>query len=115
MSQYGAPGDRSDPERSTSGRWRPPPTVVDHPEATTVLVLGILGLVLCQVLGIIAWVKGNRVVAEIDSSGGRYGARSAANAGRICGMVATLLTVGALVLFVLVALLSAGSTSTRAG
>ncbi len=79
------------------------------------LVLGILGLVLCQVLGVVAWVKGNRVIAEIDRSGGRYGARSAANAGRICGMVATLITVGAIVLVVLVALLTAGSSSTGAG
>jgi uncharacterized membrane protein YjgN (DUF898 family) len=63
----------------------------EHPQATTVLVLGILGLVLCQVLSPIAWVMGNRVVREIDAANGHLGGRSSANAGRICGIVGTAL------------------------
>jgi hypothetical protein len=72
--------------------------VPEHPQATTVLILGILGLVLCQVISPFAWVMGNRVVSEIDASNGQLGGRSQANAGRICGIVGTLL-VGLILLF----------------
>ena len=65
--------------------------VPDHQQAVLVLILGILGLVLCQVLAPVAWVMGNRVVAEIDASNGQVGGRSTANAGRICGIVGTVL------------------------
>ena len=82
----------------------PPPyaSVPDHPSATTVLVLGILGLVLCQVLSPVAWVMGNRVVREIDASQGRQGGRSSANAGRVCGIVGTILLGVAVVVVLLV-------------
>ena len=63
----------------------------DHQQAVLVLILGILGLVLCQVISPFAWVMGNRVVAEIDASNGQLGGRSTANAGRICGIVGTFL------------------------
>jgi hypothetical protein len=66
-----------------------------------VLVLGILGLVFCQILAPVAWVMGNRVVAEIDGSMGQVGGRSSANAGRICGIVGTAMMIGAFVLVVL--------------
>jgi hypothetical protein len=69
----------------------------EHPQATTVLILGILGLVLCQLISPFAWVMGNRVVGEIDASQGQLGGRGAANAGRICGMVGTILMVVGLV------------------
>jgi tRNA (guanine-N7-)-methyltransferase len=57
----------------------------DHPQSSTVLILGILSLAVCQVLGPFAWVMGNRVVGEIDASGGRMGGRSQANIGRVLG------------------------------
>jgi uncharacterized membrane protein YjgN (DUF898 family) len=80
---YGPPGQFGGPPYA----FMPP----DHPQATTVLILGILGLVLCQVLSPVAWVMGNRVIAEIDASNGQIGGRSSANAGRICGIVGTIL------------------------
>jgi hypothetical protein len=87
----------------------------DHPQATTVLVLGILGLVLCQVISPFAWVMGNRVVREIDASAGRLGGRSMANAGRICGIIGTIL-IGVGLLFGVLALafvlIAATSSST---
>lgn len=84
----------------------------DHERAVTVLVLGILGLVLCQVLGPVAWIMGNRVVREIDASGGQLGGRSTANAGRICGIVGTvLLVLGLLFLALAVVGLFAAVTS----
>jgi uncharacterized membrane protein YjgN (DUF898 family) len=87
----------------------------DHPQAVLVLVLGILGLVLCQLISPFAWVMGTRVVREIDSSGGQVGGRSMANAGRICGIVGTcLFALGVLVLIgfvILVVVAGAGSTT----
>jgi uncharacterized membrane protein YjgN (DUF898 family) len=81
----------------------------DHPQATLVLVLGILGLVLCQVISPFAWVMGNRVVREIDASGGTIGGRGSANAGRICGIIGTVLIgLGLLVVMVAVIIAVAG-------
>ncbi|WP_230487007.1 DUF4190 domain-containing protein [Nocardioides anomalus] len=71
----------------------------DHPQATTVLILGIVSIVVCGLVGPFAWVMGNRVVGEIDASGGQYGGRSSANAGRIIGMIVTIL-LGLSLLFV---------------
>jgi hypothetical protein len=71
----------------------------DHPKATMVLVLGILGLVACQAAGPFAWVIGARAKREIDAAPGRYGGRGQVLAGYICGIVATVL----LVLYLLMA------------
>jgi hypothetical protein len=91
------------------------PPVRDHPQATTILVLGILSLVVCGVLGPFAWSMGNRALREIDASQGTQaplGGRSSVNAGRICGMIATiLLGVGLVVGVLVLALGLASSTS----
>ena len=84
-------------------QYGPPPYgfgAPEHPQATTVLILGILGLVLCQLISPFAWIMGNRVVAEIDASNGQVGGRSQANAGRICGIVGTFLLGAALLISV---------------
>lgn len=65
----------------------------EHPRATMVLVLGILGVVICQVLGPFAWVMGKRTLDEIDASQGRLGGRGLAQAGYILGIVGTILLV----------------------
>lgn len=69
----------------------------NHPQATTVLVLGIVGLVVCGVCAPIAWVMGNRVVAEIDAAGGTVGGRDQANIGRILGIVGTVVIILAII------------------
>jgi uncharacterized membrane protein YjgN (DUF898 family) len=105
MSQYPAP--------PPPAGYQPRP---NHPQATTVLVLGILGIALCNVLGPFAWSMGNRVVREIDASGGALGGRDSANIGRICGIIGTVILVVGLVLvvgiFVFGAALGLGSTTT---
>jgi hypothetical protein len=98
--------------------YGPPPVgfgAPDHPQAGTVLVLGILSLVLCQVIGPFAWVMGTRVLREIDASGGQLGGRSQVVAGRICGIVATaMIGVGLLLgaVVVVFALIAAMSSTT---
>ncbi len=93
--------------------YGPPPP--NHPQTTTVLILGILGLVLCQVLGPFAWSMGNKALREIDASQGQVGGRDTVNVGRILGMVGTaLLILGVLVIGVFLVLgvaLTVGSSS----
>jgi hypothetical protein len=116
--QYAGYGQYGQPQYSGGqygqqygGGYGPPP---DHPQSTTVLVLGIVSLVVCQILGPFAWVMGNRVVKEIDAGRGSIGGRSSANAGRICGIIASvllILSVVALVAIFAIAIVAGTSTS----
>ena len=60
-------------------------------QATTILVLGIIGIVLCQLLGPVAWVMGNNELQAIDAGRRAPENRGTANAGRILGIIATVL------------------------
>ena len=62
----------------------------EQSQATTILVIGILGLVLCQVLAPFAWVMGNNELAAIDSGLRSPENRSTANAGKILGIIGTV-------------------------
>jgi hypothetical protein len=83
----------------------------EHPQGTTILVLGILSLVVCQLLGPVAWVMGNNAIAEIDRNPMAYTNRSAVQAGRICGIIATALT-ALFVLFIVLLMAAAASSTT---
>lgn len=62
----------------------------EHPDGTTVLVLGILGLVVCAVLGPFAWKAGNKALREMDSRPDIiYSNRGSITTGRILGIVST--------------------------
>lgn len=67
------------------------PPQYEHPQGTTILVLGILGIVACQLVSPFAWVMGNRVLAEIDANPAAYSNRGLVVAGRICGIVGSVL------------------------
>jgi hypothetical protein len=84
---------------------------VEHPQGTTVLVLGILSLVACGLLGLFAWVKGNNALAEIDRNPMAYSNRSYVQIGRILGIVGSCLAIVqvAVAAFWLVALAAATS------
>jgi len=70
--------------------------------ATLILVLGILSLVLCAPLGIVAWVMGNGDLKAMDAGAMDPSGRSTTNAGRICGMIGTILLIVGAVIVVLV-------------
>jgi uncharacterized membrane protein YjgN (DUF898 family) len=77
-------------------------------------VLGILGLLVCSVLAPVAWVYGRRAEEAVDASGGAYGGRDMATAGKVLGMIGTaLLALGLLIglVFLVVLIVSAASTS----
>ncbi|MBN2624713.1 MAG: hypothetical protein JXA83_15150, partial [Acidimicrobiales bacterium] len=83
----------------------------EHPQGTTILVLGILSLVVCSLLGPVAWVMGNNALAEIDRNPTAYTNRSSVQAGRICGIVSSCLMILGVVIFV-IAMIAAASAST---
>lgn len=88
----------------------PPP---DHPQTTTVLLLGILGFALCQFVSPFAWVMGHRALKEIDESGGRWGGRSNIKIGYVLGIVGSCILIlgvlGTLAYIVVVIAVVAGS------
>ena len=55
---------------------------------TLILVLGILGLVVCQPLGIAAWVMGNTDLGQMNGGLMDPSGRDLTQAGRVCGMIA---------------------------
>jgi TRAP-type C4-dicarboxylate transport system permease small subunit len=84
----------------------------DQRQATTALVLGILGLVICGLLAPFAWSIGRKSMQEIDASGGALGGRGKAQAGYIMGIIGTvLLAVAVLGFLLLVAVGSSFDTS----
>jgi Domain of unknown function (DUF4190) len=73
----------------------------NHPQATTIMVLGILSLTCCSLCGPFAWVMGHRALREIRASGGTIGGHGQVMAGYVCGIIGTVLLVVSLVLVVL--------------
>ena len=70
-------------------------------QATTILVMGIIGVVLCQLLGPVAWVMGNNELQAIDAGRRAPENRGTANAGRILGIIGTALFALSIVFIVL--------------
>ena len=72
---------------------------------TLVLVFGILGLVLCAPFGIAAWIMGSGDLKQMDAGQMEPSGRGLTNAGKICGIIATvLLGIGIVVSVLLLAL-----------
>lgn len=78
-----------------------------------ILVLGILGLVLCVISGIVAWVLGNGDLRAMDSGEMDPTGRGLTQAGKILGIVAVALNV--LVLVIWVVLIVVGVAAGAAG
>jgi hypothetical protein len=60
---------------------------------SVILAFGILGLVVCQLFGVAAWVMGNNDLREMDSGYMDPTGRELTKTGRILGMVATALMI----------------------
>jgi hypothetical protein len=58
-----------------------------------ILVFGILGLLVCQLFGIAAWVMGNNDLREMNRGFMDPSGRELTSAGRILGMVGTALMI----------------------
>ncbi|MEI6402380.1 MAG: DUF4190 domain-containing protein [Actinomycetota bacterium] len=90
------------PPRQAGQQWQPWQSTpgVEHPQGTTILVLGILSLVVCGILGPFAWNMGNKTLREMDANPGVvYRNRGNVTAGRLCGMIGCALMVLQVLLF----------------
>ena len=67
---------------------------------TLILVLGILGLVICGPLGIAAWIMGSTDLKEMDAGAMDPAGRGQTQAGKICGIIATVLLILGIVFFI---------------
>lgn len=75
--------------------------------ATLSLILGIVGIVFCQLCAPFAWNIGLKAEREIDASGGTLDGRGLATAGKIMGIIGTVLLI-CLVLFFVVGIVMLG-------
>lgn len=74
--------------------------------ASTIFILGLLGLLFCAVLGIFAWTQGNDYMAQCERAGVQPD--GLAVAGRIMGMIATIFLIIGVVGFLFVLLMGGG-------
>jgi hypothetical protein len=74
------------------------PAYPEQSQATTALVLGILGIVCCAPLAIVAWIMGNNELEGIKAGRRNPANEGTANAARILGIIGTvLLAIGVVV------------------
>jgi hypothetical protein len=85
--------DAYEDEPGEYGRPRRRRRYLQPHRGTLILVLGILSLVTCQLLGPFAWVMGNNDLAEMRAGRMDPEGEGLTNAGRICGMISTILMV----------------------
>ena len=74
-----------------------------------ILVLGILGFVCCFICGIIAWVMGNGDLQKMDRGIMDPSGRGLTQAGKICGIISTVLAILGIVVWLLMAVLAGGA------
>ena len=53
-------------------------------------MLGIIGVVVCQLCAPFAWAMGRKAERLVDASGGTLGGRGEATAGKILGIIGTV-------------------------
>lgn len=80
-----------------------------------VLVLGILGLVLCFICGIIAWVMGNGDLREMEAGRMDPSGRGMTLAGKICGMISVMLACLGVLFYLFFIVLAIGAGAAGAG
>jgi hypothetical protein len=81
----------------------------DHPQGTTILVLGIVGIFF-TICAPIAWYLGSRALKEIKASGATYNNQQQIVIGRTLGIIFTILAIIGLVIgifFVIIAVVAA--------
>ena len=78
---------------------------------TTVLVLGILGLVVCPICGIIAWIMGNKDLAAMAAGQMDPEGESNTKVGKICGMIGTILWILGMIAWVGLMVFSLGAAA----
>lgn len=78
---------------------------------TLILVLGILGLILCQPVGIAAWVMGNADLKQIAAGAMDPEGKSMTQIGKILGIIAVVLMVVGILIGILSLVLGLGAAA----
>lgn len=98
------------------------PPAPKHPQATTAMVLGIVGLVgalftcgLTLFLSPFAWGLGRNALKEVEAARGHLGGESQSRTGMVTGIIGTVLLVIAIVLVVLLVIVGLADSSTDSG
>jgi hypothetical protein len=87
---------------SPTGVGGPVQQILKPHRGTVVLVLGILGIVVCTICGIIAWVMGNKDLREMNAGIMDPSGRGLTQAGRICGMISVILAIVGIGIWILI-------------
>lgn len=96
----------------------PPPAPMGVPVAYSavaphrgglILTLGILGIVICAICGIVAWVMGNADMRAIRAGQMDPAGEGLTQAGRILGMIATILMIVGVCIWVILMIAAVGA------
>lgn len=107
MTQYPQQPGYGMPPQSPGGMLKP------H-RGTVILVLGILGLVVCGICGIVAWVMGNADLREMDAGLMDPAGRGTTQAGKILGMISVGLMALGIVLWLVMMVIGLGAAAAGA-
>ncbi len=83
------------PQQTPQGEVQPAPgTPPMRPHrGGAILALGIIGIVVCFITGIIAWVMGSSDLKEMDAGARDKSGYSLTKAGMICGIISVILAI----------------------
>ena len=118
--QYGQPqyGQPAYGQQPPYGQPYPPYPVAppNHGGALASMIVGIVGLVLSCAYGFgllaspVAWYLGSKSLKEIDASQGRFGGRGMAQAGKIMGIIGTVLLVLVIIAVIVIVIIVAANS-----
>jgi len=98
-------------------QFSPAGPTVEHPQATLAFVLGLLSVIGLTILGPFGWYYGNKIVNEIDRDPRAYSNRGLAMAGKVLGIIGTVmlafivvLVIGVIIVAVLASTTSSSTT-----
>ena len=77
----------SDSPTTHSGASVPPPVKNPHPQENTILIVGLLGFIVCQLAAPFAWYMGSKARKEIKASNGALDETTPLTVGYILGVV----------------------------
>ena len=86
---------------------------VEQHRGTTVLVLGILGLVVCQICGIIAWVMANKDIPKMEAGTMDAEGLGQTKAGKICGIISVVILAVVLVVYGIIFVVGVGAAASQ--
>lgn len=76
---------------------------------TMILVFGILGLVCCIIFGIVAWIMGNKDLAEMDAGLMDPEGRGLTQAGKVCGIISVVIQIIGIIIYILMMIIGIGA------